>query len=331
MYTKIGSPKHQSLVESGTASVIEVIEPTASEEEEFKKAIQDMNWSVDKKESPITIFPRDELRASILTTTSTVSNSNHLAMPVQVRSPTTSSSKTSSIRSRTSRYSSNGELSPTKRLLEMGIITGNIDDDAIAVDEHSEKNKSTNNKATAFLQKIAKKTKLKKRSSPATFVYANMDRSGTDDQKSDCDRSSINDPQAAEEHILPDSFDDDLAEDNHSREGSNHYNNNNNDNQKITNGPTTTTISLRTNKSSVSPSSRKSASSSTSKGSGSEDSGIGIPVKTIIANMSETTTSTDAPPPFHGHPEVNFRLGKIEEASVASSQASNNKVNKKVK
>ena len=51
--------------------------------------------------------------------------SRHHARPVQVRSPTLS--KTSRDSYGSGRYSSNGELSPTKRLLEMGIHTSSID------------------------------------------------------------------------------------------------------------------------------------------------------------------------------------------------------------
>ncbi len=332
VYTKIGSPKqHQSLVESGTASVIEVIEPTASEEEEFKKAIQGMNWSASaagdsNKASPITIFPRDdELRASILTNTSTISNSNHHARPVQVRSPTTSSSKTSSLRSRNSRYSSNGELSPTKRLLEMGIITDNLEDDDTIPDVDKSK---SNNKAASFLQKIAKKTstKLKKRSSPAPpFVYENVNNDQDQGDRRSLTSSQGHNGQVAEEHILPDSFDDDLIL---NGESNNNINPDNESTKRMSGvgssggGVTSSTsITLRANKSSVSPASRKSASSSTSKGSaGSEDSGIGIPVKSNAALIQQEIQIQQHQPPV----EANFRLGKIEEASsVASSSTSN--------
>ena len=93
----------------GTASVIEVIEPTASEEAEFKQALKEMNWSAVAtttsgletgtgsrlettgnriETSPITIFPRDELRASMITTASSAASPvefRHHARPVQVK------------------------------------------------------------------------------------------------------------------------------------------------------------------------------------------------------------------------------------------------------
>jgi hypothetical protein len=303
VYTKIASPKHSItdssrplMSESGTASVIEVIEPTASEEAEFKKALQEMNWSLDK-ESPITIFPRDELRSSILTTTSSSPmTSRHHARPVQIRSPTSSKTSRESIRSR---YSSNGELSPTKRLLEMGIVADIIDTAEPPPDHHqttaAEDNaadhsgrSSRNSRAANFLQKIASKTKLnlRKRSPLPQQMYANIDDDPDDDNE-------------AEEHILPDSFDE-VAEEQRKTT----------DDEPI----------MRASKSSVSPSSRKSASSHTSKGSGSEDSGIGIPVKTTTTAENNNNHETI---------EVNFKLGKIEEASVTSSQASRRAAKKK--
>ena len=94
---------------NGTASVIEVIEPTASEEAEFKQALKEMNWSAVAtttsgletgtgnrldttgnrvETSPITIFPRDELRASMITTASSAASPvefRHHARPAQVK------------------------------------------------------------------------------------------------------------------------------------------------------------------------------------------------------------------------------------------------------
>jgi hypothetical protein len=86
---------------NGTASVIEVIEPTASEEAEFKQALKEMNWSAVAttsgletgtgnriETSPITIFPRDELRASLITTASSAASPvefRHHARPAQVK------------------------------------------------------------------------------------------------------------------------------------------------------------------------------------------------------------------------------------------------------
>merc|ERR1711997_402884 len=66
------------------------------------------------------IFPRDELRASLMTTTTSSASPvdfRHHARPAQVRSPTSSKASRESIRSR---YSAS-DLSPTKRLMEMGI------------------------------------------------------------------------------------------------------------------------------------------------------------------------------------------------------------------
>ena len=156
LYSKISSNDSNSGLfspQNHTASVIEVIEPTASEEEEFKEALKEMNWS------------------------------SELARPAQIRSSTSSKS---------SRYSE--ELSPTKRLMEMGI-------------------------------------KMKKSKRSPIGMYANIDFENE-----------------LEEHILPENFDDDSCQ----------TNNKNGTGEK----------------SSVSPSSRKSASSHASRGS--QDSGIGI-------------------------------------------------------
>lgn len=147
-----------AMSESGTASVIEVIEPTASEEEEFKKAMQEMNWT------------------------------RRLVGPGC--SPTLSKTSRNSSR-RSSKYSSNGELSPTKRLLEMGIHTETIDDDDTNAKEANDKTDHKNN----FFQKLANKSKVvKKRRSPA--LYANYEHADNDDH------------EVLEEHVLPDSFDD---------------------------------------------------------------------------------------------------------------------------
>ena len=219
---------------NGTASVIEVIEPTASEEEEFKEALKEMNWTASPvplgQHSPITIFPRDELRSSIMTTAS--ASPNFHARPAQIRSSTSSKGS----RSSAGKYSSNGEISPTKRLLEMGINADNME----ANDENV--NKDGSNEVVVkrnFFQKIAHKTnKLAKRSpvSPPLQMYANISNG--------LQHEIEKDEEELEEHILPENFDEEEDEE-----------------------------ETKT-KSSVSPSSRKSASSHVSKNS--EDSGIGI-------------------------------------------------------
>ena len=96
-YPLFFSSKNNGLisVESGTASVIEVIEPTAAEEEEFKQAFKEMNW--------LGSFPRDNaMRSSVITTASAspMMTSRHHARPVQVRSPTLSKTSRDSYGSR---------------------------------------------------------------------------------------------------------------------------------------------------------------------------------------------------------------------------------------
>lgn len=255
----VASQKQKSGLVSanGTASVIEVIEPTASEEEEFKEALKEMNWTASPvplgQHSPITIFPRDELRSSIMTTTS--ASPNFHARPAQIRSST--SSKTSRESTRSAKYSSSGEISPTKRLLEMGINADNMevnDENNVCKDGSSEVIVKRN-----FFQKIAHKTnKLAKRSplSPPLQMYANVSNSNGLQHEIEVQQQQ----EELEEHILPENFDEEEEEED---------------------------CETKT-KSSVSPSSRKSASSHVSKNS--EDSGIGIQ-KAKIQLQNNATTS----------------------------------------
>ncbi len=191
IYSSVSNETYSKI---NTASVIEVIEPTASEEEEFKQALREMNWN--SSNSPLTIFPRqDELRSSIMTNQSNSPVMKHHARPATAiirSSPTSSKASRESIRSR---YSN--ELTPTKKLMEMGIS-------------------------------------LKVKRSPLPMqMYANLE---------DEDFNQDQDVQA-EEHILPDDFDEVEVQE--------------------------------VEKSSISPASRKSASSS----KGSQDSGIAGIVK----------------------------------------------------
>ena len=255
----VASQKQKSGLVSanGTASVIEVIEPTASEEEEFKEALKEMNWTASPvprgQHSPITIFPRDELRSSIMTTTS--ASPNFHARPAQIRSST--SSKASRESTRSAKYSSSGEISPTKRLLEMGINADNMevnDENNACKDGSSEVIVKRN-----FFQKIAHKTnKLAKRSplSPPLQMYANVSNSNGLQHEIEVQQQQ----EELEEHILPENFDEEEEEED---------------------------CETKT-KSSVSPSSRKSASSHVSKNS--EDSGIGIQ-KAKIQLQNNATTS----------------------------------------
>ena len=193
VYSKIspnGQQKSGFVSGNGTASVIEVIEPTASEEEEFKEALKEMNWTntspvLGNQNSPITIFPRDELRSSIMTTTS--ASPNFHARPAQIRSST--SSKTSRDSTRSLKYSSSTDISPTKRLLEMGINTENMEETEIT--ENNPVAKSRN-----FFQKIAQKTN--KLTAKRSQMYANV--------------QSELEPEELEEHILPENFDEEDME-----------------------------------------------------------------------------------------------------------------------
>lgn len=242
LYSSVSNDVYTKISDNVTASVIEVIEPTASEEEEFKQALKEMNWTGGPT-SPVL----------------------HSARPVQVRSPS-NSSKASPRDSIRSRYSSNGELSPTKRLMEMGIQEG-------VLRQSSAQSSPSPRKSSNFLQKIASKTKLIKRSPPLhAGMYANLDDHALEQA-------------AAEEHILPDSFDE--------------VNDIDIDGVQVVSG--------QKSKSSVSPSSRKSASSHASRGS--QDSGIGIPVQrsnqdhqkivpkarqpTLMHSAKATTTETE--------------------------------------
>ena len=105
---------------SGTASVLEVIEPSSSDEGEVKT-----DW-------PITIFPsRSEDPASSMITITSGFN----------RHSARSSSQATSSSVRSSRYSLT--TSPTKRLLEMGISARVLNDEesavaAVAVDDDDE-------------------------------------------------------------------------------------------------------------------------------------------------------------------------------------------------
>ena len=184
--------------ESGTASVIEVIEPTLSEEEEFQNSIREMSWNISingsrydkptgnkstyqpspkspiaqgrvgdanffltegKSNSPITIFPRrNDERSSIITITSSNSNTARSSASSsssysiknntkqfargnakgQVKTDTenttsNANAKNSSVTdynedSGSNKYSTYSDISPTKRLLEMGITTDALND-----------------------------------------------------------------------------------------------------------------------------------------------------------------------------------------------------------
>ena len=246
VYSKIQSPPPPLMksglisAESGTASVIEVIEPTAAEEEEFKQAFKEMNWL---GSFPREAMSRDAMRSSMMTTASAspMMTSRHHARPIQVRSPTLSKTSRDSYGSR---YSSSGELSPTKRLLEMGIHTSSIDN-AEAPPMLNDFNKTESRSSSRISKKI----------SPVQ-MYANLnhhDGPVADHHQQHqhlkanlLDNGSGPDHEVVEEHVLPDNFDEEPV------------------------------VLEPVNKSSVSPASRKSASSHTSKGS--EDSGIGIPI-----------------------------------------------------
>lgn len=300
VYTKIGSPSQAkpNVNESGgntTASVIEVIEPTSSEEEEFKRSLREMNWSL---KSPITIFPRQEVEEAIVTLNSSNSGGSirQPAAPVKSKSPG-GSSKTSreSVRSK---YSSSSEMSPTKRLLEMGISTATLDDADEPPEQSLEEESNNNqNKKKNFLQKI--KT-WKSKSKKEQQMYANVEQDQEEDQ--------------AEEHILPDSFDDD------------HDENEDREDKQASNGGQ---VQLRQNKSSVSPSSRKSASSQTSKTSSvttSEDSGILVVVQQNNNKVAATGVDKNEDNKKTSTGGCTFKLGKIEE--VHKMKMNNNNVNK---
>ena len=351
VYTKIGSSpgsNHgggQKLLSgnNGTASVIEVIEPTASEEAEFKQALKEMNWSgiepqtpqMRPETSPITIFPRDELRASLMTTTSSASpvEFRHHARPAQVRSPTSSKASRDSIRSR---YSA-GDLSPTKRLMEMGIsVTDETrpspNAEQVEVNDQDSNHRSTDHKSMTvtpssvrkssttsnFFQKIASKTKLMKRS--PIQMYANIDIDNAIGPKSSnslslhqeiyrnpemLGHSGPNSNETAEEHILPDSFDEILEDKNTNDNGTG-------------NGPSSVSPLGMATHSNVSPSSRKSASSHASRGS--QDSGIGIPVnKTPNAGNSTIIVANnhDSVRPSQGNSNtVVMQVGVATHSSV---------------
>ena len=186
--------KDCSLVsESGTASVIEVIEPTLSEEEDFQNSIREMSWNISvngsKKEStssylsspknsipttsffgsneiktnsPITIYPtRNDERSSIITITSSNSNtarssgsssSSYSVKNVSVmklgrgkrcpisevgmdgQSNLSNTSADNYEDSSSNRYSTYSDVSPTKRLLEMGITATALNDTNVGED-----------------------------------------------------------------------------------------------------------------------------------------------------------------------------------------------------
>ncbi|TRY68412.1 hypothetical protein TCAL_04100 [Tigriopus californicus] len=289
--------------ESGTASVIEVIEPTSSEEEEFKKSMREMNISWSK--AKMTSSP----------------GRNKPELP--------------------SRRFSSGETSPTKRLLEMGVpvatlaeadmpeyvnevsrkgtndlehLEEHMVDTTFDEDDDGDLDEKKDGKKTTFLQKIGIKTKWNKKRGPRK-APAGRESNGDEDDDEDEDGAK------AEEHVLPDHFEEDQD-----------------DNQ---------TASLKAskenilNRKSLSPQSRKSLYGSkttmlteATSVATSEDSGIGFFRPTSSGSNSKTnsldnrnSSSSSSPnlnskelntPPVSGEFSSN-RLGKIEEVSVTSS------------
>lgn len=288
--------------ESGTASVIEVIEPTSSEEEEFKKSMREMNISWSK---------------AIITNSS---SHNKPDLP--------------------SRRFSSGETSPTKRLLEMGVPVATLAEsempeyvnevprkgtndleqleehmvDTTFDDDDGDMDEKKDGKKTTFLQKIGIKTKWNKKRGTRK-APTGRETNGDEDEDEDEDASK------AEEHVLPDHFEED-QEDNHA-------------------------ASLKAskenilNRKSLSPQSRKSLYGSkttmlteATSVATSEDSGIGFFRPTSSGSNSKTnsldnrnSSSSSSPnlnskevnsPPVSGEFSSN-RLGKIEEVSVTSS------------
>ena len=205
--------------------------------------------------------------------------SRHHARPVQVRSPTLS--KTSRDSYGSGRYSSNGELSPTKRLLEMGIHTSSIDHNAVQGDlaTSASVTGNGNNHIEDKTESRSSSIRSNKKLSPNIIqMYANIqDHDEVQHHNHHHHHLGHHGEGVVEEHVLPDNFDDEE----HPGGGS----------------------GVVEPKSSVSPASRKSASSHTSKGS--EDSGISIPVKTNATINTNNNVSM-----VHHTMEPKFKLGE---------------------
>ena len=187
--------------ETGSASVIEVIEPTSSEEDEFRRSIwHEMNvkWAAagasavslaeDRHAGGSTVPRRRKVEAS-----QAMSKGN---------------------------TSTNVELSPTKRLLEMGISPSTLDD--LKTEENDERGQlptprarttqhvsvatsvdeaqDVDKKSTSFFKKIANWNKKRgERKEPA---------GREENENGDGSSSVADDLNTAEEHVLPDSFED---------------------------------------------------------------------------------------------------------------------------
>lgn len=352
--------------ESGTASVIEVIEPTSSEEEEFRKSMQEMNLS----------WARGIANNSN-------SNNNRSSVTAALTNSSPSRSKPPSP---SRRAYANGDVSPTKRLLEMGISPRTLrdegNDDLVEVDqnglrsgpsslgnvmnrspnlglipdseeeEEGSSEKSGGKKTGGFFQKIAAKTKWKKRGI----------RKEPAGKEADEESNKSEELTKAEEHVLPDSFEDDhilnsntgdelegghtltisLTDNNKDPGNNNHINNSKIlDFRRLSADGGSMSMdsgsSSQNNRKSLSPSSRKSLFGSKTtmlteavSVTTSEDSGIVLqrPHSSASRPDSRPNSASSRMPPAANDPEPSsplqngqdyFKLGKIEEVSVSST------------
>ena len=284
--------------ETGTASVIEVIEPTSSEEEEFRRSMREMNLSWAKG---VLLLQQ---------------NNSHQEKGHQgIARDNDEAAK---------RKFSNGELSPTKKLMEMGFALAEDEKEErrtmmsskMTTTEHQAESKSLeskNNNKGSFFQKIAKwKTKR---------GVVRKEPAGRESDEPDAD--DIN-AAMAEEHVLPDSFEDSSADQKAADEGENE---------------TVKTVAVpaprRTANSSLSPPSRKSLYGSGGKGSVTTSDDSGISAGPFPRPTSRTSgggggdlslsdnhniglkNNTTVIPINHNNNLVN--LSKIEEVSVSST------------
>ena len=273
--------------ESGTASVIEVIEPTLSEEEEFQNSIREMSWNISingsrtdknlsqksshlpsprsplKQErlgnnsffssngnlnSPISIFPsRNDERSSIITITSSNSNtarssasssssysligtskkfgkgnnknSSTVGKPNVVQSTIVDHNEDSS----SNRYSTYSDISPTKRLLEMGITTDalndnnntELDENDGGMSQYSSLNNSNNPKydtasslkgsPTVYTVHNSATYVIKKKKPHPTAIHAGGYQSPSSSKNSS--KITFTDLDFLQEHFVDDSFD----------------------------------------------------------------------------------------------------------------------------
>ena len=201
--------------ETGSASVIEVIEPTSSEEDEFKRSIwHEMNVKWAASAAPAAAADEDEA----------------------TRPRRQETAAAAAVTTEGATYAAN-ELSPTKRLLEMGISPSTLEDrkaednieggggvttngrqlpgrqtplqlvpscsfGAVAAEANAQEAHDVDKKTAGFFKKIASWNKRRgERKEPAGKEGDHSLGNGDDDDV-------LGD---AEEHVLPDSFEDDIA------------------------------------------------------------------------------------------------------------------------